>query len=247
MVQERKEPTLSGIKPERDEIMTHQSRMNNRPSGGASRTPPARSKTGGSLLAGVALLFGLAGTAVAGYSTWQLQQAQADLVASEDRIASLEARIDLTSSESSETVDDINEKLEWADSEIRKLWGVAYDTNRKAIEANKDSAANALRVANEAKQTSAGQQSALTSMKNTASEQQLLMTKLSDDMNQLQQRLQTVRTSVSELEGTVQKLNTDLTARVAGNEEAIKAIDAFRRSANADILRLKQQLGQAPQ
>ena len=28
-------------------------------------------------------------------------------------------------------------KLVWADSEIRKLWGVSYDTNRKAIAANK--------------------------------------------------------------------------------------------------------------
>jgi hypothetical protein len=42
----------------------------------------------------------------------------------------------------------------------------------------------------------------------------------------------------------VKKLPTDLPAKVTALEEAIKSNDAFRRSVNADLLQIKQKLGQ---
>src|SRR5690606_1560833 len=100
---------------------------------GAGRPAKARS----SATAVFAFLLALVGIGTASYSVWQLQLAQQSLSSAGDRIAELEARLNLTSTESDQSVTKILEKLDWADSEIRKLWGVSYDTNRKAIAANK--------------------------------------------------------------------------------------------------------------
>ena len=51
---------------------------------------------------------------------------------------------------------------------------------------------------------------------------------------------------VDQLSGLKQSLNAsqlDLKTRVAGNEEAINASDAYRRQVNRDIQQIKQQLG----
>ena len=61
MAQERKEPTFSGIKPERDEIAPHQTRMNTRGNntGGTRPPPPPRAPAKASPLAFFALLFAM--------------------------------------------------------------------------------------------------------------------------------------------------------------------------------------------
>lgn len=250
MVQDRKEPTFSGIKPERDEIANHQTRVSARretppPSRGAS--PRASSKA--SPLAAIALLFGLVAAAVAGFGIWQLQEAQKQLVSSEARIAELEARLNLTNSESSESVTAILEKLKWADSEIRKLWGVSNDTNRKAIQANKENIAALDKVAKQAaadaktaKQASDGLQTTLSSIKNLSSEQQLVLTKLSDDIDMAQEQVKKLQDTYSQVDTLAKRLDS----RMSTTEDAIKAIDAFRRSANADIQSLKQQSSTGP-
>ena len=71
MVQDRKEPTLNTIAPDRDEILSHQNRMGNkRPPNqrpGASRPAPVRRA---SPLGGFALVVALVATAGAGYAGW---------------------------------------------------------------------------------------------------------------------------------------------------------------------------------
>lgn len=251
MAQERKEPTFSGIKPERDEIATHQTRMSTRGNntGGTRPPPPPRAPAKASPLAFFALLFAMVAGGAAAFSIWQLQAAQAELKSSEARIVELEGRLNLTSSESSQSVTAIHEKLAWADTEIRKLWGVSHDTNRKAIQANKDNIAALDKVAKQAgadakaaKQLAEGQQATLTTVRNLSSEQQLTLTKLSDDLDAAQTQLQQISRTSAEAETLAKRVES----RIATTEEAIKAIDAFRRSANADIQALKQQQSVGP-
>ncbi len=256
MVQDRKEPTFSSIKPESDEVSSHSNsgkhsgsatgaptaqanRNQSRPN--ASRQVPPSAKSG---LAVVALLVAFVGVAVACFSMWQLQQSQQTLVSAEARIAELEGRLNLTSSESDQSVTAIHEKLKWADSEIRKLWGVSNDTNKKAIKSTQDALAtyssNLKTVAADAKtakESSETQKAAVSTLKALTNEQQLVLTQLSDDIanskKQLNQ-LKELETKISSLDG--------LMTRVKTNEEAIRAIDSFRRSANADIQQIKQQM-----
>ncbi len=254
MVQDRKEPTFSGIKSESDEIDAHSNppqrgapqasgkNSNNRTSSRSNsprHQPPVKSG-----LAVFALLVALIGVGAAGFSVWQLQISQKKLNDAEGRIAELEGRLNLTSSESDQSVTAIHEKLKWADSEIRKLWGVSNDKNKKAIEQSKaaitklksdvktaSANAKAARDAGELQKASVGK------LKTLTNEQQLVLTQLSDDVANTKKQvnqLNELETKISSLDG--------LMTRVKTNEEAIQAIDSFRRSANADIQQIKQQM-----
>lgn len=256
MVQDRREPTIS-IKPERDEIASHQNRLNQRPqptagaASSAARAAPAP-KARSSATAVFAFLFALVGIGVGAFSVWQLQQTQQSLAAAGGRIAELEARLNLTNTESDQSVTKIHEKLEWADSEIRKLWGVSYDTNRKAIAANQgriDSvdklAKTAATDAKKANELASSQQNTLATLRTQSGETQLILTRANEQIDSLQQQLRQVTDRANKLESQVAKLDS-LTGRVATNEEAIKAIDAFRRSANSDIQQLKDRVAASP-
>lgn len=252
MVQDRKEPVLSGIKPERDEIASHQSRLNkratpppSRPGGGPGPSVSAPPRRGGSALAIIALLLALVGTGVGAFGVWQLQESQAALASANDRIVELEARLNLTSTESGQSVSQIHEKLEWADSEIRKLWGVSYDTNRKAIRTNADNIAQLDKIAKaaaadakKANELATAQRSALETLRGQSGEQQLRLSRASEEIDLLTQQLKDTTAKLNTLNGQV----SNLPARVASTEEAIKAIDAFRRTANNDIQQLKQRV-----
>ena len=253
MVQDRKEPTFSSIKPENDEISLHGSHSGGAkaaPTAQANRNqsrsnPPRQSPPAKSGLAVVALLVALVGVGVACFSMWQLQQSQQNLTSAEARIAELEGRLNLTSSESDQSVTAIHEKLKWADSEIRKLWGVSNDTNKKAIQATQDAIekfSSGLKTtaadAKSAKESSEAQKNAVSALKAMTNEQQLVMTQLADDVSSAKVQLN----KLSGLESKMSALEKDLPKRVKTNEEAIQAIDSFRRSANADIQQIKQQM-----
>src|SRR5690606_25375675 len=124
------------LKPEQDEIVRHRQRA----ASGGVKTPTGttRAHTGshrtvstGSKLAPFAFLLAITGLGLAGYAYWQLLESQKTTEAALVRIADLESRLALTGDESEASMAALQAKLKWADSEIRKLWGVAYDTNRK--------------------------------------------------------------------------------------------------------------------
>ncbi|MGQ9426363.1 hypothetical protein ACXYTJ_09680 [Gilvimarinus sp. F26214L] len=251
MAQDRKEPTLSSIKPERDEIASHQNRLNQRPQSASRPAPPAAPVSGKtSSMAVFAFLLALVGIGVGGFGVWKFLEAEKVLASSNDRIAELEARLNLTNTESDQSVTKIHEKLDWADSEIRKLWGVSYDTNRKAIQTNKSQlegldkiAKTAAADAKKASELATQHQSQLATLRTQSSEQQLVLTRAAEEIDVLEQRLREVTDQSNTMKAQVDKLQNSLTARVAGNEEAIKAIDAFRRTANSDIQDLKSRVG----
>lgn len=62
---------------------------------------------------------------------------------------------------------------------------------------------------------------------------------VNDMVNQSQELVDQLNT----LKQSLKASQLDLKTRVAGNEEAINAIDAYRRQVNRDIQQIKQQLG----
>ena len=86
------------------------------------------------LLLGLAWFLALAALAFAGWLSQQLQQQAQHSQELLNRIQEVELRIAATDDDLMHTGNSFTEKLAWADSEIRKLWVVAHQRNRPAIE-----------------------------------------------------------------------------------------------------------------
>ena len=237
MVQDRKEPTMNTITPDRDEILTHQNRMGKNPAGprpGASRPMPVKR----SALGGIALIAAIIAVVGAGVVGWRLWETQQQFAAATLRIVALETQLDLNNNKSSQSVDNIFERLATADSEIAKLWGVSYDTNRRSIAINKDEITAVSGRLNDAAAAAKAATDALATISSQANEQQLVVNRVVEDVNIQEQQLK----QLNELAERIETITKRLETRMSNSEEAIEAIDAFRRSANRDIQQLKQQL-----
>lgn len=234
---ERKEPTLTGVAALEPSRATAQDVEQELPS-----------KHGPSVVAVMALLVAIAGLGGSGFLAWKLTESEKELTLAKGRITGLETRLNLSSDQSTQTVEDIEDKLKWADSEIRKLWGVSNDTNKKKIASNA-SGLSALKKS-------------LASVKNTATKAQssvaLNRRELNAKIKALQVRANTVSNAIAQLEiqaitaaqlgEDVERMTQQLPGlqgvikRVKTNEESIAAIDAYRRSINRDLLQLKKQI-----
>lgn len=254
---ERKEPTLGGLSA-RDEHDEQQapSAHTGQPTATSYTSPPADDpQQGPGVVAVLALLVAIAGVAGSGYLAWQLTESQKALADAEQRVAALETRLSVNSNESSQTVDQIQDKLKWADSEIRKLWGVSQDTNRKRIVANEDAVVAIKRqlksVEKRAASANTSAENATESIKGVKRELQAKLETLSGQLEQANKAAATLKTNAAKMQSLsldVQRVSQqlpglrDLAGRVKNNEEAIAAIDTYRRNTNNDILKLKRQL-----
>lgn len=238
---DRHEPTISTLPVDREDGRTRV-----RGAGAPPPPPPPvssrpvvkSSKTGifGLLLALVAL-------AVAGYTYSQLQQSRTALVQSEqtrqqldERVRSLEQKLDVAGSESTQSLAALQANVRENASEIRKLWGVSNDRNKKAIE--------------ELKTTTAAMQKQLGTLDQGL---QKRIGEVTADLKVLEDLIQGQQGAVSRadrfvteqrqaLESLTSKLNgidSDLRRRVANNEEAIKSVDAFRAQVTQELMRLR--------
>lgn len=240
---QRREPTLDGSSPSLDPQIA------NGPIGGgrrfraespaAAQAPsparemePAPRSGGSSFLAIVALMLGLAGLGAAGflYSQWQVTRAQ--LADADVRITQLEKRFEMSGEESAASVEVLNAKVKENSSEIRKLWGVSYDTNRKDIAANKSAAAAAKKDIAALSKKVSGVESSLKKVAAMESE----LAKLKDSTVNASRE---TRDKVATLERQLSSVRADLTARVGANEEAVQSIDTYRRSVNKDLVQLR--------
>ncbi|AMX02977.1 hypothetical protein [Microbulbifer thermotolerans] len=228
---QRREPTL-------DSSAAIEPQLDTGPIGRSPRTPqpaPVAEEPGGGfpVLALFALILALAGLGAAAFLYQQWQASRVQLVDAEARIAELEKRFEMSDEEASASVEVLNAKVKENASEIRKLWGVSYDTNRKSIAANKKSAAaNKKELAalagkvnglSASVQKIAAVESSLAELRKNTTEKQR---ETADKLVSLERQLASVR--------------SDLTARVGANEEAVESMDAYRRSVNKDLVQLRE-------
>ena len=251
---ERREPTISAYSPSKEELARQQSvkRGARQASQGrsASNSPAAKPLTTSSPTAPIALVVALIACCAAGGLYWQLANAQQSLAAaqqllveSDRRIADLESKFELSDDEVTASTETIQAKLKWADSEIRKLWGVSYDTNRKAIAANKKAAEQAAQTANATSRAVDGKITAATQSISTdlklvsdlVDAQQSSMTSIEQGSAQIVRQQQNLADQINGLDSARKAFEQ----RIKRNEQAIEAIDAFRRSTNQKLLELK--------
>lgn len=241
---ERKEPTLGDNSS--TEVSEARQPRPTRPTAPARPAPsPAISaaqqqekSTSGLTL--FALFIALAALAGSGYLAWQAQQAQVESAQMrgllEARIAELEGKLTMTEGEAMESAAQFKAKLVWADSEIRKLWGVAYDTNRKGIADNKE-AIEAL-----SKKLDKSNASLLADIKKQLGSVDGKLLAAQATVDEQIDRIQSQMTKLAGLEKQFASLRNDLTGRIKINEEAVQAIDVYRRSINRDLLQLQEKV-----
>jgi len=244
---ERKEPTLGNHTeaPERDARPTRPAR----PASAAASAPPrpspairaaqAQDKSGSGLTL-FALIVAIAALGGSGYVAWQAQQLEvqnAHLRSMLDaRIAELEGKLTMTEGEAMESSAAFKAKLVWADSEIRKLWGVAYDTNRKNIEENKN-AIDAL-----SKKLDKANAGLLADVKKQLGSVDGKFLAAQATVDEQVSRIQTQMDKLAGLEKQFGTLRNDLSNRIKVNEEAVRSIDVYRLTINRDLRQLQDKV-----
>lgn len=198
--------------------------------------------------------------AALGWAYWQQQQKvdalQADLAdaagfigQSKLLMARLEGELSQTGEELEQSGSAAQSRLKVLDSEVRKLWGVANDRNKKAIKNNKEQAASLKKtLASQNKQTSnkfadiekdqqsfekllAQQQGSIKDLRAqlalSASEMAITRETLSEDLASLQTQLKPIK---------------QLAAQTDKNQRAIASIDSARRQLNERLVSLERAL-----
>ncbi|WP_331353389.1 hypothetical protein [Cellvibrio sp. UBA7671] len=199
----------------------------------------------------IALVIALVAAGGAGFLGWQLFQAQEMLKQADTRIQGLEQQLSLTSEESSASVVTLQSNLKKLDAEVRRIAGLV-ETNRKAIAANTEKttavardAANAQKLGTDAKAGVTSLKQEVAANKTVADAAAAKIDGMSTSVSQQTQSVQNLKEELDKMQLEMTALDS-LAARMRTNEEAISAIDDFRRSTNREILQIKQQMGTVP-
>lgn len=196
---------------------------------------------------------------IGGFS-WYQSRVLEDL---NSRFSQLSARIESTDESLNESgttlslkIKEQGEKLDEHWGEIRKLWGVSYDTNRKAIAGNTKSLeqqkAGIASIQASLKKTESSlaslQQSFEAVKKQSESTDQSLTTMrsstlgISAQMEELRDQVAAMSGTISRTDSAVKQLNADLSRRVADNEKSLRALDTYRAQVNQQLSQLRQQI-----
>lgn len=242
---------IPSLKPASDEVASYRRKQGQYSANSTSdsrRTAKPRqsvvadSAHSSSLKPGVVVLMALL-VLVSGWGVYEIVNLKQQLLSTqsqaEDKLQELEGWQSSTNEQMASSGDEVKDKLKFLDGEMRKLWFVANDRNKKAITGIEVSAAKQLKQIEQAlaaleKNTGALNQNTkkiesankkLDGLTGTAAGPALTTLELTEQLRELQ-------TSLAGLQ-------SNLTGRVNTNEQAIEAIDAFRRQANQTMSQLQ--------
>ena len=174
-----------------------------------------------------------------------LLEEQKALASAEERLVVLEDRLRVTDEVMTESGEETQEKIGFWESEIRKLWAVSNERNRKWI---KDNEANLekTRKALEALQVSNRDLVSAVGRHETAfAQQSAIIDQLASVDLQLQQIIKAQRDLVDKVntsQQSVASLQAGLSNRVKDNEQAVAAIDAYRLQLNTRLADIERRL-----
>lgn len=212
---------------------------------GTVRQRPSGLGGGRSVVTNLVIAVLVAGLGVAGWfiaNQHQLlieeQRKSAD---ADGRLRALEERLRMTDQVMSETEAETDEEINFWESEVRKLWAVANERNKKWIQDNQ-------KLLQTQKSAIANLQSSDRTLKSAVdrhdkafNQQQALIDQLASIELQLQQVLRGQRDLVDRVNAATQTAAAS-SSRVTDNEQAIAAIDAYRIQVNNRLSDIERQL-----
>ena len=202
------------------------------PSSGGSGSFLAR------LLAGFALIAAILACAWAWQLQAELQQATDQLHSYATRIGDLEARLSDTDEGMNQSAAVQAVKIAELETEVRKLWDNVWKQSRERL--------------SKLEAASAGQDKSITGVQSSVASTQSELKAVSGDIAKLKsvggdlaRLMSSARANQAEVERVADSLNridldlAKLEKRVAGNEEWVASVNAFRRQVNASLTELQ--------
>lgn len=186
-----------------------------------------------------AMLLALAAIGLAIFSAWH---GYGRSIALERRLEHAEAQLAGTSDSQVSSLAELQRRLDERDklidrnsSEMRKLWGVAGDTNRKRMAANE---AALERLQTQLQDGERRLQEEMASLRTLAES-------LGGKQSQIEELLEQWQTLSARYQQALEQL-ASIDGRVGGIEKDIDAINAFRRDTNRRLTELQDQGADAP-
>ncbi len=170
---------------------------------------------------------------------------QATLATAEDRIAVLEDRLRVTDEAMTDAGADTQEQLGFWESEIRKLWAVSNERNRKWIKDNEAALAKLTKSVDNLSSSNRELAASVGRHESAFKQQQDIIDQLTSIELQMQQVFATQRDLVDRVNAasqTVSSLNAGLKNRVTDNEQAVASMDAYRVQTNSRLAELERRL-----
>ncbi len=163
----------------------------------------------------------------------------------EARIAVLEDRLVVTDQAMSASEEDTEEKIGFWETEIRKLWAVSNDRNRKWIKDNEAALARLMKTLNAIEASNRQLATSVSRHEGAFKQQQTIIDQLTGMEISIQQLANTQRDivdKVNKASQTVASLQAGLASRVSENEQAVAAIDAYRVQVNSRLATIERRL-----
>lgn len=217
-----------------------------RPGAGGRRRAGGDSSGPGRMI-GINLILAVlvAGLVVAGWfiaSQHQLLMDEQQKVASAHmRIEALEVGLRETGAVLTETGAETGEQINFWESEIRKLWAISNDRNKKWIEDNQKLLQRQRNTIASLESTDKNLKSAVDRHEGAFAQQQAVIDQLASIELQLQQILRGQRDLVDKVNVASQSV-ASMATRVADNEQAVAAIDAYRLQINSRLSIIERRL-----
>ena len=191
----------------------------------------------------------IAGLVLAGWFIANQPQMMADdqarLANANERLERLEKRLIATDSALSQEGQDTQEQIGFWESEIRKLWAVSNERNRKWIKDNERGVTAIQKTLNGIEATNRDLKAAVDRHENAFSQQQTMIDQLTSLELQIQQIVRGQRDLVDKVNAATQSvasLRASMSAKVDDNSEAIQSIDAYRVAVNSRLSEIERRL-----
>ena len=157
------------------------------------------------------------------------------------RLERIERRLSLTDEALGQADAETQDKLQYWESEIRKLWDVTNKRNRGWIEENQAALASLKQGVDAQSQSIAEVRAQATDLRRAIGTQEDILEQLALLDRRAADLLRQQR-SLTDTVNTLEQTTAGTARRVTDNEEAVAAIDAFRRDAVGRLTRLQERL-----
>ena len=219
---------------------------------GASRKPDAKRPTSGvGKQIGMNLIMAilLGGLVLSGWfianQQQMLSEEQGRVDEANARLAKLEARLMATDDVLSQEGQDTKQQINLWESEIRKLWAVANDRNKKWIQENQAAVKKISGSINGIEATTRDLNAAVGRHEKAFAQQQAMLDNLTSLELQMQQVVRGQRDLVDKVNAASQavaSMRAGLSGKVNDNSEAIASIDAYRVAVNSRLADIERRL-----